>query len=512
MTGQSTSFGNFTLDVSRGELLKHGNSVNVSQRAITLLAVLIEANGQAVSKNTLIEKAWPGMIVEEGNLTVQIAALRKALGATEDGNDWIITVPRVGYRLLQEQTRAPAAIEQPVLPSLAVLPFQNLSGDVEQDYFADGVVEDIITALSRFKSFAVIARNSTFVYKGRNVDVRQVASELAVKYVLVGSIRRHGERLRITAQLVDGVTGSQIWAESFDGQRQDVFDFQDRITESVVAVVEPKIQQIEIERSRRERPGSPVAYDLYLEAMALQQPGVTPEKYLASTTLFAEVLKIEPNNPTYLASAAHTLNMPILKGWNVETVESRQSIADYIERALAVSGDDANVLALCANTLVQGLKQYGRGLELAGHAVFANPYNFYAVIVAGVTNLHCGDIDAALQYYHRAIRLSPRDRSTSWAQAGIAHAQMIRGDYHAALHWVEKSLALNPHYSPAHWMLIAGHAHLGNIVEAQRFLAEFRQREPAVTIARIQTGQPAKDPSRMAAILEGLRLAGLPEE
>ena len=511
MVASRISFGKIEFDDIHGQLLCEGKPIAISQRASALLGALIKANGQAVSKTELMEKAWPHLIVEEGNLTVQIAALRKALGTDVDGNDWIVTVPRVGYRLLQQQSRVEAAIEHSVLPSLAVLPFQNLSGDVEQDYFADGVVEDIITALSRFKSFAVIARNSTFVYKGRNVDVRQVASELAVKYVLVGSIRRHGERLRITAQLVDGLTRSQLWAESFDGQRQDVFDFQDRITESVVAVVEPKIQQTEIERSRRERPGSPVGYDLYLEAMALQQPGVTPEKYLASTTLLAKVLKVEPNNPTYLASAAHTLNMPILKGWNAVTVESRQSIADYVERALAVAGDDANVLAVCANTLVQGLKQYGRGLELAGHAVFANPYNFYAVIVAGTANLHCGDIDAALQYYHRAIRLNPRDRSTSWAQAGIAHAQMIRGDYHAALHWVEKSLALNPHYSPAHWMLIAEHVHLGNIVEAQRFLAEFRQREPAVTIASIQTGQPAKDPSRMAAILEGLRLAGLPE-
>ena len=152
-------------------------------------------------------------------------------------------------------------------PSLAVLPFQNMSGDVEQEYFADGVVEDIITALSRFRSFAVIARNSSFVYKGRATDVRQVARELGVRYVLEGSIRRAATRLRITAQLVEGATGAHLWAEHYDGSAEDIFDFQDRITESVVAIVEPHIKSAEIARSRRERPESIEAYDLYLQAM-----------------------------------------------------------------------------------------------------------------------------------------------------------------------------------------------------------------------------------------------------
>ena len=224
MNHNSLPFGLYSLDRGRGELRRGIELLPLSQRGIALLQALLEADGEAVSKAELMEKAWPGLIVEEGNLTVQIAALRKALGTTEDGNDWIVTVPRVGYRLLQQQSRAPAAIEHPVLPSLAVLPFQNLSGDVEQDYFADGVVEDIITALSRFKSFAVIARNSTFVYKGRAVDVREVAADLGVRCVLEGSVRRGGNRLRITAQLVEGVTNAHLWAHTFDGEcRQFIF-------------------------------------------------------------------------------------------------------------------------------------------------------------------------------------------------------------------------------------------------------------------------------------------------
>ena len=183
-----------------------------------------------------------------------------------------MTVPRVGYRFAGEAEAtmlgdAPAPRSEPVAPSLAVMPFQNLSGNPEQDYFADGVVEDIITALSRFTSFAVIARNSSFVYKGRGVDVRQVANELGVRYVLEGSVRRAGDRLRITAQLVDGVTGAHLWARNFDGALEDMFDFQDRITESVATLVEPRIQAAEIERSRRERPGSMATYDIYLRAL-----------------------------------------------------------------------------------------------------------------------------------------------------------------------------------------------------------------------------------------------------
>ena len=184
MSDGKITFGPIVFDTNQEQLFLNGNQISVSQRAIALLSALVDANGQAVSKQDLMEKAWPGMIVEDGNLTVQIASLRKALGSDAAGNDWIITVPRVGYRLILPRV-VPVQVTEPiVLPSLAVMPFANLSGDLEQDYFADGVVEDIITALSKFKSFAVIARNSSFTYKGQAVDVRQVGKELGVRYVL----------------------------------------------------------------------------------------------------------------------------------------------------------------------------------------------------------------------------------------------------------------------------------------------------------------------------------------
>ena len=512
MNHNSLPFGLYSLDRGRGELRRGIELLPLSQRGIALLQALLEADGEAVSKAELMEKAWPGLIVEEGNLTVQIAALRKALGTTEDGNDWIVTVPRVGYRLLQQQSRAPAAIEHPVLPSLAVLPFQNLSGDVEQDYFADGVVEDIITALSRFKSFAVIARNSTFVYKGRAVDVREVAADLGVRYVLEGSVRRGGNRLRITAQLVEGVTNAHLWAHTFDGEVGELFDFQDRITESVVSVVEPNIQQAEIERSRRDRPESLKAYDLYLKSLALRTVNANREATAAISDLLAKALAIEPQNPTYLALASWALCVPSICGWGPMSSDARQRCIDYIDRALLSARDDSTVLSFCANSLTQGLHDYERGIELAHYAIDANPNNLNAVSVAGVTALHFGDVQEAINYFHRGIRLNPRDPNAPWPLCGIAHAELVRGNYTEALRWAGKSFALDPQFSITYWMLIAACAHLGRMDEARVWLAKFRVLAPNVTVASIREGQPVTNPSRIAAVLEGLRLAGLPEE
>ena len=212
MADGTFAFGPFVLDTARGALLRDGAPAGLGQRALAVLAALAATPGRTVSKADLLARAWPDAVVEEGNLTVQIAALRKALGQTDDGRDWILTVPRVGYRLVVPAGRE-AAADAPAIPRLAVLPFANLGGEPEQEWFSDGIVDDIITALSRFRSFAVVARISSYVYKGRAEDVRQIARELGVRYVLEGSVRRAGDRLRITAQLVDGATGGQLWAE-----------------------------------------------------------------------------------------------------------------------------------------------------------------------------------------------------------------------------------------------------------------------------------------------------------
>jgi TolB-like protein len=261
------SFGPFTFDRAQMKLSRGGQSVSLGTRGAALLAALADARGGVVSKDTLIEAAWPGTVVEEANLTVQIAALRRALGRWSDAEEWIVTVPRAGYRLVWSEDSAGTAAAG--APAVAVLPFENLSSDPEQTHLADGLVEEIITALSKFRTFAVVARHSTFAYKGRATDVRTVARELGVRYVLEGSVRRAGGRVRVAAQLIEGSSGAHLWAEKFEGPAVDIFDFQDQIANSVIGLIEPRIRKAEIDRARRKRPESVDAWDLYVQAVPL---------------------------------------------------------------------------------------------------------------------------------------------------------------------------------------------------------------------------------------------------
>lgn len=503
------TFGPFTFDADRRTLSCDGQTSELGQRAGTLLQALLAADGQPVTKGALLDLVWPDQTVEEGNLTVQIAGLRKLLGPGPQGQGWIVTLPRIGYRLIVPQTPAPEARDSPK-PALAVLPFANLSGDATQDYFADGVVEDIITALSRFKSFAVIARNSSFTYKGQAVDVRLVGRELGVRYVLEGSVRRAGERLRISAQLVECEGGQHIWAENFDGAVNEVFDFQDRITESVATVVEPHIQQAELERSRRERPGSIAAYDLYLRAL----PKLSMETAEDNTEAFAlltEALVLEPENPVLLALAAFAIGHSNTMAYPPIGPDDRQTCADLARRGLERAAGDATVIAHCSMALLHNSKDYDLAMAAIQSAVEANPNDLLVVSRAGIAQLHCGSIADSLAYFHRAIRLGPRDPGAHISLTGIAHCQMILGDYPQALIWAARSLTLRPSSQCTYWMLIAANAHLGRMDEAHKFLAEFRNLAPDATIASIWAGQPQKEPDRCAAILEGLRVAGLEE-
>jgi TolB-like protein len=515
MLEQAIAFGPFLLNPNNGTLFRDGELVAIGQRGALLLGALLRSPGQVLTKAELIEAAWPETAIEESNLSVQIASLRKLLGPSPHGGEWIATIPRVGYRFVGEpkatvSARRPAARAETVLPSLAVLPFLNLSRDAEQDYLADGMVEDIITALSRFKSFAVIARNSSFVYKSRAADVGQVARELGVRYVLQGSVRRAGDRLRITAQLVDGTSGAHIWADKFDGVVKNVFNVQDRITESVVEVIEPQIRRSEIERSRRKPPENLDAYDLYLRALSRiykHRPDDNAEGYAQ----IIRAIALEPDYGPFLTSGVFALQYRIAAGWPPLTSDDRTACLDLARRALANADDDATVLAVCGNALVQVDRDYDRGLQVLANAIEANPNNQTALFFAAIAKLHCGSLEESLEHSRRVIQMSPGDPMAHWTMAAIAHANMALGNYQEALKAAERSLAVNPDYDPAYWMLIAANAHLGRMKEARHWLTKFRALSPGTTIARIREGQPAKDPSRMAAILDGLRLAGLEE-
>jgi TolB-like protein/DNA-binding winged helix-turn-helix (wHTH) protein len=491
MTSARIAFGPFELDPERGSLLREGRPVPLGQRAASVLRALLAAQGRTVAKEQLLAQAWPGTIVEEGNLTVQVAALRKALGEAPDGREWIVTVPRVGYRLVAPAGPAGAPADLGP-PPLAVVPFEVLGGGDDDAYFVRGVGEDIVAALGRFRSFAVVP--------GRADDAR---------YLLRGSVRRAGDRLRIAAELVDAATGTHLWAETFDGAVGDVFAFQDRITEGVATAIEPQIQAAELRRLRRERPGSVAAYDIFLQARAKmlnESERANAEVY----GLLTEALALEPDNPRMLAHAAWAIEHRTTMGWPPFGSDDVERCAELARRGLEHAAGDPQVMGHCAMAILQTVKDYDWGMAVLEAALESNPNDLFVATQAAVGHTHCGSLDTALGLLERALRLNPRHPLAYISHCGIAHVRILQGDCPGALDAAARALALNPNFDPTLWMLIAANAHLSRMDEARRFLAALRLLAPDVTVARIRAGQPAKDPSRIKPILDGLRLAGLP--
>jgi TolB-like protein len=495
MSATRTRFGPFELDPQRGQLLREGTPVPLGQRAAAVLAALLAARGRTVSKTDLLAEAWPEAVVEEGNLTVQIAALRRALGPASDGREWIVTVPRVGYRMVAEVAPAPDATVSP--PRVAVLPFQVLGNVPEDAYFAEGVTADIVGALVRFRSFTVAA-----------VPGPAEAREHGARYLLRGSVRRAGDRLRIAAELLDLDAGTHLWAAHYDGAAAEVFDFQDRIAEGVVTAIEPTIQTAEIRRVRRDRPGSLAAYDIFLRARA----GMLNESERANAegyALLTEALAIDPGNPQMLAHAAWAIEHRGAMGWPPFGADDRKRCADFARRGLENAAGDSQVMAHCGMAILQCVKDYDWGLAVLDAATQSNPNDLIAAAAAATGHLHCGSLDTALTLYRRALRLNPHHTFAHVSYCGIAHLQIVLGQHAEALDAASRALALNPNFDATHWMLVAGNAHLGRLDEARRFLAGLLRMTPEVTVARIRAGQPAKDPSRIEPVLAGLRLAGL---
>src|SRR5450830_22947 len=303
------SFGPFLLDVRRRQLRCGEVPIQIGSRAMDILCVLAEAKGGVVTKVEILAKVWPGRVVEDNAIQVHISALRKALDQADNAQTYVVTVPSRGYRLvgmepriaLHENDTEDTIGHAVPIASIAVLPFDNVSRDSDQEYFADGMAEDIITALSRYHWFLVIARTSSFIYKGRKVDVRQIGRELGARYVLEGSVRKNGDQLRITAQLAETTNGNYLWAEKYDGAVENVFDLQDRIVESVVSAIAPSIRRAEIERAQRKRPESLDAYDLYLRALPLAW-AFSPKETAKAISLLAAALSLDPDY-----AAAHGL-------------------------------------------------------------------------------------------------------------------------------------------------------------------------------------------------------------
>ena len=296
------TFGPFNLDRQRGQLLREGRPVAVSSKGLKLLEALIGSTGQVLTKTDLMQAAWGDTAVEESNLSVQIAALRKQLGPNADGGDWIVTIPRVGYRFVGLAVQQQAAEPKPQLtererrPSIAVLPFANSNDEKEQEYLADGITEDIITALIRFRWFSVIARNSSFAYKSKSIDVKQIARDLDVQYLLEGSLRRSGQKIRIFVQLVEATSGKHIWAERYDLELADVFAIQDEIAERVAGAIEPELLKTEGVQAAARHTGNMTAWDLVRRG-TWHFHQVTRENHLKARELFRQACNLDPELP-----------------------------------------------------------------------------------------------------------------------------------------------------------------------------------------------------------------------
>ena len=489
--------------------MKDGEAVPVGGRGAALLGALLDARGKVVEKDALISAAWPDMIVEDGNLTVQITALRKALGQKPDGTDWIVTVRHLGYRLVTGEATGGSEAGGAGRPAIAVLPFANFNSDPEQGFVADGVVEDLITALSRFHTFAVVSRSSSFVYKDRSVDAREAARELGVRYLLEGSVRRSGDRIRVTAQLIEGATGEHLWAEKFDGPAKDIFDFQDTITDTVIGLIEPQIRKAEIERARGKRPENLDAWDLYVQALPLVHSGVVAN-YIRAVELLDRAVALDPAYAPALALAAwahnkrHHFGGPRLPDYETDI----EAAIELAERAVAADPDDALALALQGWLRIHCRLDFS-GLELVQRAVALNPNNISVINLAAVAHIRAGDLDKTIALGTRALELSPGSPMRYVFMTQIAAAHNAIGRYEAAVDFAKRAVELEPDYVPCHLALAIGYAQLGRLEEARQEVAAAVQLRPDVTIATAMVDR-MRFPERVANWVEGLRKAGMP--
>ncbi len=435
MQGHRINFGPFAFDSSTMTLWRDGALLPLGRRGAALLLVLLETGGGVASKETLLERGWPETIVEESNLVVQMATLRKTLGPRPDGKDWIVNVPRVGYRLLRDTGQESPPAVAGGRPALAVLPFVNMSADASQQHFADGLVEDMITAFSRFTSFAVVARQSSFAFRDRALDVREIAAALGVRYVLEGSVRREGRSVRINAQLIDGISGAHIWAEKLDGTIDDVFAFQDRVTSSVIARIEPHIMRSELERARRKPPGNLDAYDLYLRALALSNESrdMNFEQMSKEIELLEEAVVLDPNFAPILAEAAWAYEKRLTRGGTPPGMDDAKRAIELAEQALQADENDPMAMLVAGVVLVTIKKDTATGHALVRRAAALNPNSPVMVTTAGYIHWILGDLEEAIDCYERSIALAPAWPEARWTLGGLSRLVLCAGGFEQAL-------------------------------------------------------------------------------
>jgi TolB-like protein len=513
------AFGPFRLDTEAEILFRDGEPVPLGRRAVALLRVLVERSGTPVSKDALIEAAWSGLAVEDSNLTVQIAALRRVFSKEAGGERWIETLPGRGYRFLGPKVTeeggdiAPISTTEPAprptpseKPSIAILPFTNMSGDPEQEYFADGMVEEIITGLSRIKWLSVISRSASFIYKNKPIAVKEVADKLGVRYMLEGGVRKSGNRVRITTQLVDAETGAHLWADKYDRLLENVFALQDEITMCVVGAIEPSLRRAETARVRRQRPNSFSAYDLLLRSQQFVFAGM-PKEAAKAIPLLEEALKLEPDYSAAHAYLSWCYHSRFGRGGLRE--EDRLAAIHHARAAVALGNDDATALAVAAlvlaydgHDIVTALKVFDRALELSSCNMFALCWNAAILAWTGKTEL-------AVERAQTALRLGQFDPLNWRANHALSIAYFHGRKYSDSADAARSVVDANPGYSLPRAILAAALTRLGHVDEAKAMAHTVLEREPSFTISG--TARYAElDPAVFRPMAEAWSEIGLP--
>jgi len=515
MADDELSFGPFRLDTAKRTLARDGRPVRLGSRALDILCALASARGDVVSKDALMAAVWPGQIVEENAIQVQVSALRKALNEDRTGTDPIVTVPGRGYRLIDlassratpdgegKAPRDPARTED---RSIAVLPFQNLSSDSEQEYFADGMVEDIIAGLSRISWLTVIARNSSFSYKGKTTDVKQIGRDLGVRYLLEGSVRKTGPRVRVTVELIDAETGIHLWVERYDRQLDDIFALQDEIAMSVVGAIEPNLRKAELERIKRKRPDSLDAYDLILQALPYAYSHM-PDKAAIAIPLLEKALAIEPGYAAAHAPLALCYHARYGRAGLRE--EDRAAAIHHAHAAIIGGGDDAIALGIAGFVISVDERDHGLAQELFERALTLSNSNALSLSCSALALSWQGKTAVAIDRAERALRLSPFDPLNYLAYNALAISYFHLKDFERARDAARRSVKSNPQFGMSHAFLAAALVRLGCLDEAKAAARQAVATDPNFSIERFSVAA-GFEPTVFAPFADAWHEAGIP--
>jgi TolB-like protein len=521
------SFGDYEIDVERRELRRAKTPVHVEPQVFDLLVYLVQNRDRVVSKDDLIASVWGGRSISDSTLTSRINAARNAVGDSGAEKKLIRTIARKGLRFVGEVRTQPigaepadasgpppdqvhewsrAALPLPDRPAIAVLPFVNMSGDSEQDYFSDGISEDIITALSKLRWFFVIARNSSFIYKGKAVHMKQIAEELGVGYVVEGSVRKGGDRVRITAQLNDVATGSHIWAEHYDRSLADVFAVQDEITEAIVAAIEPQLYAAENFRAKRKPPDSMDAWDLVMRALS-HYWRVTRQDNVVAQALLEKAIAIDPSygQAHGVLATSHTFGAHM--GW--EDVAAATAVAERAALAAILADSEDPWAHQALGSVYLFKRRFDDSLAEFELALRLNPNFSLAQGYYGLALSYSGRWEEADAAARRALRLSPRDPFSAVYYGIAAYAQFSGRNYDEAIRLSREGIRQRSDFVGAHRVLTAAAGMTGQTDIASVALRELRRAQPNISLAWIEGQMPIKLDAEREHYLEGFRRAGL---